>query len=163
MTESIQRLDDALLKAGVFALSKKARLTVAEALMQADITASDVDRLEQWVILSEPRVGLARRYLAGLLSDAPGAAQAIGDLKKHENLAAGKNDRNAMNYAPAPAEGEDEAKWEKDRQCRIAHCRINGDKADESTVAAELGVSETELATMVKIGESMQRSDALND
>lgn len=162
MTSTVAEIDDALLKAGVYALSKKARLVVAEALWQVKIAASDIHILEQWVIQSEPKEGLARRYLAGLLADAPGAAQAIADLAKHKSMATHKHDRNAMNWSPQPSEDEDEQKWNHDRQCRIAACRVNSDRIDRAVVAKELGVSTEQLAAMIAHGESQQRSIVLD-
>ena len=163
MTDSttLETIDNALLKAGVYALSKKARLSVAEALWHQNVTASDIQNLEEWVMQSEPREGLARRYLAGLLGDAPGASQAIGDLKKHKAMAKTKRDRNSMDWQPSPNDGEDEEKWSYERQCTIVACRINADKADPIHVATELGVSLEQVEAMLKRGTAMQKANPM--
>ncbi len=51
--------------------------------------------------------------------------------------------------------------WDHDRQCRIAWCRVNGDRAPVAFVARELGVSETTLGVMLERGRAISVSPLL--
>lgn len=155
VASTVQSLDDELLAVGVFALSKKARLAIAEELWRAEIRAGDVERLFRWISAGESE-GKARRYLAGLLQDIEGTKEALADLDKRDRIRGGAQQRNSMNYRDAPQEGESREAWEHDRMCRIAWCRVQADGRSVAEVADELGVKEGTVTAMLDRGRVLQ-------
>jgi hypothetical protein len=139
---------------GVFALSKKARLAIAEELWRAEVTPGHVERLFRWIAAGESE-GKARRYLAGLLQDIEGAKEAIADLDRRDRIR-GRSERNAMDYRDAPQEGEDPEVWEHDRMCVIAWCRVKGDGRTVEEVAEELGVKTGTITAMLDRGRVLR-------
>jgi hypothetical protein len=48
--------------------------------------------------------------------------------------------------------------WDHDRQCRVAWCRVHGDRQPRVLVARELGVTEVTLGVMLARGEKLSTS-----
>jgi hypothetical protein len=129
-----------MVAAGVFILSSRARWAIAEDLAQQGITPADLDRLVAWLVASEPKQHLQRRYLAGLLSSPPDVVEALKTLDRHAETKANHGDRNTMSGDIGPMDGEDADKWRHERNAHICYARIHGDGVDAETVAAEMGL-----------------------
>ena len=152
-TSTVQSLDEALLMAGVFALSRKARRGVAESLAEAGIPVAAIEQLRQWIEHGEKDAGQARRYLAGLLSDPEATADAVADLERRRERAPRQGQPSTPPWhdiEQAPA--KERQVWEHDRQCRVAWCRYNGDGRSVQEIAAELGVKTGTVTAMLDRG-----------
>lgn len=143
-----------MVAAGVYCLNSKARWAIAEQLAEAQLSGDDIDRLRRWIASSEPREGLQRRFLAGLLSNPQDAAEALTTLERHAETR-GSGDRNGMDYEPEPAEGEDPKQFRVERDAHIVFGRIHGDGADAATVAEELGIKKHQVEYLYTLGVQM--------
>jgi len=150
-------VEAAMVAAGVFCLSSKARWAIAEELAKLDVCGNDVERLHRWLARTEPKEGLQRRYLAGLLSNPPETVEALKTLDRHAESRRNK-DRNSMGYEAGPLDGEDEDKWVCERHAQIVYCRIWGDGVTADVVAEELGKSVDDVQKLYDMGQKLYGS-----
>lgn len=140
-TNSTGGIEAAMVAAGVFLLSSRARWAIAEDLAKEGMQPADVERLMAWLAASEPTERLQRRYLAGLLSNPPDALEALKTLDRHAETKTNHGDRNTMSGGIGPIEGEDVEQYQRERNAHIVFGRIHGDGADVATVADEMGLA----------------------
>lgn len=159
-------LADGLRDLGLFVLSGQARDDAAATCAANGVTLRHVEDLIAFVAEVEDRPK-ARRIVAGMLTDGAKLRRAVADLhafraaeRKRGVLPDAGGDR-AFGDKPAkvgPLDGEDAQVWPHDRMCRIAWCRVHSDRRSVAEVAAELGVSETTLKTMLDRGRVLSQS-----
>jgi len=134
-----------MVAAGVFLLSSRARWAIAEDLAKLDICGDDIARLHRWLASTEPKEGLQRRYLAGLLSNPPEVAEALKTLDRHAETRK-REDRNAMDY-----EAEDGV----ERDAHMVFGRIHGDGHTAEAVAADMGWELSQVQSLYAMGHKM--------
>ena len=150
-TSTVGDIEAAMVAAGVFLMSNRARWAIAEQLQTHGVQADDIARLHRWIAASEPKEGQQRRFLAGLLSTPDDVAEALRTLDRHAQ-SKGTQDRNGMDYQPQPLDGEDPERFEIERNAHIAYGRIHGDGADAQIVADEMGWSMQQVQNLYTMG-----------
>lgn len=165
-----------LVEFGVFALST-ARRSAAEAVCAAvRVQPVELRDLLGYIREGEPVEGTARRYMAAIVSDETKLRDAVEGLRAFRraqaamarvtkpqepedtgpahmaNLPLGSPTCPCMECAKARAKATPAEPWDHDRMCRVAWCRVNGDKRPMAEVAAELGVSDSTLGAMLDRG-----------
>ena len=153
-TSSAGAIEAAMVAAGVFLMSSRARWAIAEQLHGHGIHSDDVGRLHRWIASSEPKEGLQRRFLAGLLSTPDDVAEALKTLDRHAETR-GSKDRNGMDYQPQPVEGEDPERFSVERDAHVVFGRIHGDGATAETVAAEMGWRLEQVQSLYTMGQQL--------
>lgn len=137
------QLAGTLLQVGVFVLSTPKRLALAQALVEAGVSADDVVGLAEFVASCEKDEATARRYLCAMLQDAEKRQDAIANLKAFRAA----RGRPKWSLPPVP-----EGYWDHDQQCRRAWCRVHSDRRTREEVAAEFGVGLLTLEAMLDRG-----------
>ena len=151
---SVGDVEAAMVAAGVFLLSSRARWAIAEQLATHGVTTEQIERLQRWVASNEAREPLQRRYLAGLLSTPTDVLEALKTLDRHAETR-GKTDRNGMHYEAQPVEGEDPEQFSHERDAQLVYCRIHGDHVDTATVAQEMGWTVEQVKTLYLDGHRL--------
>jgi hypothetical protein len=157
-TSSTGAIEAAMVAAGVFLMSSRARWAIAEQLHGHGIHSDDIPRLHRWIASGEPKEGPQRRYLAGLLSNPDDVAEALKTLDRHAETR-GNQDRNGMQYEPQPMEGEDPEQFSVERDAQIVFGRIHGDHASAETVAAEMGWKLEQVQSLYTMGAQLYGGD----
>jgi hypothetical protein len=107
--------------------------------------------------------GAVARVLVSLLVDAAKREPRLADLRavasiKRERAAEALRAPGDAPYVPGPGEGEPAEVWSHDRMCRIAWCRVHGDRRPKAEVARELDVQLGTLEAMLARGQALSRS-----
>lgn len=136
------------------------REALARLLLGAGVPPSDVAALAQHCRDTVVGTAAAARVLVSLLIDHRKRDDRLADLRRVAEAKARRAPEPARPfgdapYVPGPTEGEPREVWDHDRQCRVAWCRVNGDRAKPGTVAADLGVSLATLGTMLDRGRTL--------
>lgn len=158
-------MDDAILIYGVHALDALARRALATRLVAESVTIDDVELLGDHVAAST-NVSARPDALLAILTDPKARDDYLPQLRRQRVLRA---DRGAKDQrfgdkptAVAPLAGEDAKKWEHDRACRIAYCRVRADRRSVAAVADELGVPAADVPAMVERGAALQASPIIS-
>lgn len=160
---------------GVFALVPSRQRAAAKDLEAAGVTAADLRDVAAWIGRAEKDEGQRCKFLAGLVVPAERMVEAVRGLREHEaavskraavtggsdgpphmvNMPIGSASCNCGQCVARRAAMPAPEPWDHDRMCRVAWCRVNGDKRSREEVAAELGVSVTTLGTMLDRGRAL--------
>jgi hypothetical protein len=130
------------------------RRKLAGDLLASSLTIQDIEMLGDHV--AQTADGNRGAILAAILQDPDKREQRLQDLRRCAQL---RRER-ARPFGDAPARigplpEEDPAEWARDRQARIAWCRVGADRRPRAEVAAELGVSLRDLDRMVERGRAL--------
>lgn len=172
-------VDSVLLAFGVFALSPAKRAQVVESAALVTCSAAEMRALFDYIAEGEKDEGTARRYMAAIVGDDVRLRDAVEGLRaflrareamrkvtqiedkgpKHmANLPLGSTTCPCRACADARAAKTEAEPWDHDRMCRVAWCRVQGDRQPAAVVARDLGVSETTLGVMLERGRTLSLS-----
>lgn len=178
-------LDRALCELGVFALSPPRRASAASTLAKVGCAVADLLALNGYLLSgADGDTAKARRFLAALVVDEAKLREALSGLRVYMQARPAGSEREdegpshvpnmPRGYAGCDCKGcvgfrgtvsATEAKkaaaeepWDHDRQCRVAWCRVHGDRVPVAAVAREMGVSEATLGAMLDRGRVLSQS-----
>ena len=163
-TDPLAAMADELAAADVHAGFAEQRLELARRMLAEGVGTADVALLAghcRDTVTGGP--GAVARVLVSLLVDAAKREPRLADLRavagiKRERAAEALRAPGDAPYVPGPGEGEPAEVWSHDRMCRIAWCRVHGDRRPKAEVARELEVQLGTLEAMLARGQALSRS-----
>lgn len=164
----VAALDEALVREGVFVLSNERRAELARRLHNASMDPDAVLLMSEFVRETEPDIGAARRYLAGILGSPEQLQGAIARVRAYrERWGNGKPEREQ-----APGESirrenmerrdsnDKSAEWARMRTARMALAMHRGDRWDIERIAKELRRSPEAVQELIAEAEAAEKAGA---
>lgn len=161
----VAALDEALVREGVFVLSNERRAELARRLHNASMDPDAVMLMSEFVRETEPDIGNARRYLAGILGSPEQLQGAIARVRAYrERWGNGKPERE---QAPGESirrenmerrDSDQSAEWARMRTARMALAMHRGDRWPLERIAKELERTPEAVQGLIAEAEAAERA-----